>query len=70
MRRGGTPSGGMMKLGTFIDLLDVINHANFNLHMMIILRASGESKRGFAFEMHLVLTTLPCATALTSDAKK
>jgi hypothetical protein len=33
VRRGGTPSGGMMKLGTFIDPLDVMNRATFHLHI-------------------------------------
>jgi hypothetical protein len=56
-----------MKLGTFIDPLDVMNHANFHLYTRIILRVSGDQKRGFAFEMHLALTTPPCATALASD---
>jgi hypothetical protein len=56
---------GVMKLGKFIDPLDVMNHANGHRHTMIILRASGYQKRGFAFEMHLALTLL-CATALAS----
>jgi hypothetical protein len=30
----------MMKLGTFVDPLDVMNHANFHLHVMNILRGS------------------------------
>jgi hypothetical protein len=56
-----------MKLGTFVDVLDVMNHAKFHLHKMNILRSSGGHKRGFPFEMHMALTTLPCATALASD---
>jgi hypothetical protein len=43
------PIVGMMKVGTFFDAPDVINHANFHLHMMNILRASRGQKRGFAF---------------------
>jgi hypothetical protein len=62
-----TPVGGMMKLATFVEPLDVINHANFHLKEMNSLQMSGGSKRGFAFEMQLALTTLPCATALASD---
>ena len=67
VRGGGTPKGGMMKLGILVDVLDVMNHAKFHLHKMNILRASGGQKRGFAFEMHMALTTLPCASALASD---
>jgi hypothetical protein len=67
VRGGVTPVGGMMKLGIFVEPSDVMNHGNFHLHMMNSLRASGGSKRGFAFEMHLALTTLPCATALAGD---
>jgi hypothetical protein len=67
VRCGRTPPGGKMKLDTFVDPLDVINHAKFNLHSMNILRASGGRKTGFAFDMRIALTTLPCATALASD---
>jgi hypothetical protein len=60
--------GCMMKLGTFVDPPDVMNHANFHLHQMNNLRASGGRQiRGFPFEMHMALTTMPCATALASD---
>jgi hypothetical protein len=34
MRGSGTPSGGMMPLGTLVVLPDVINHANSHLHWM------------------------------------
>jgi hypothetical protein len=34
---GGTSLGGMMKLGTVVDVLDVVNHAIFHL----------SKKRGF-----------------------
>ena len=44
---GGTPMGGMMKLGIFIDPPDVMNHASFHLYMMNTLRPSGGSKKGF-----------------------
>jgi hypothetical protein len=40
-RGGGTPVSGMMKLGTFVEALDNMNNANFNLHKKNILRASG-----------------------------
>jgi hypothetical protein len=43
-----TPSGGMWKLGTFIDAPDVMNQANFHLYMMNILQASGGSKNGLS----------------------
>jgi hypothetical protein len=56
MHGGGTPLGGVMKLGTFVHPPDVVNHANFHLYVMNILQASGGQKR-FAFEMHLALTT-------------
>jgi hypothetical protein len=48
MRGDRTPLGGMMKIGTFFDPLDVRNHANFILHMMNILRASRGSKKRFS----------------------
>jgi hypothetical protein len=48
MRGGGTPEGGMMKLGTFVDTPDVMTHANFHLHLMNTFRASRESKKRFS----------------------
>jgi hypothetical protein len=56
-----------MKLDSFIDSMDVIIHAIFHLHMMDILRVSGGQNRGFISEVHMALTTSPCATALASD---
>jgi hypothetical protein len=44
-----------------------MNHANFHLRVMSSLEAGGGQKGRFAFEMHLALTTLPCASALASD---
>jgi hypothetical protein len=41
VRESGTPIGVMMKLGTFVDVLDVLNNAQFYLHTMNIFRASG-----------------------------
>ena len=38
MRGGETPKGGMMKLCTFVELQDVINHAKFHLYLMNGLR--------------------------------
>jgi hypothetical protein len=61
------PLGGMMKLCTFVDPLDVMNHTTFHHHMMNILRASRGRKTRFAIEMHMALTTLPCTSALASD---
>jgi hypothetical protein len=63
--RGGTPEGGKLKLGTFIELADVINYTNFYLFLMNSFRASEGQKSGFAFERQKALTTLPCASALT-----
>jgi hypothetical protein len=34
MRGGGTPVDGMMKLGAVVELLDIINHANFHVYLM------------------------------------
>jgi hypothetical protein len=42
--RGGTPKDGELKHGTFIDLMDLINRANFYLFLMNSFRASGGSK--------------------------
>jgi hypothetical protein len=67
LRGGRTPSGGMRKLCKFVEHLDVMNHAIFHLHMMNSLQASRGSKRGFRFEMHMALTTVPCTTSLASD---
>jgi hypothetical protein len=36
-----------MKLRTFVDVPDVMNHANFHLRVMSSLRAGVGSKRGF-----------------------
>ena len=46
MRGGETPEGGAMKLCTFVEPLDVIKCANFQLYLMISLRASWGSKKG------------------------
>jgi hypothetical protein len=32
VRGGVTPVDGMMKLGTFVEPLDILNHANFHLY--------------------------------------
>jgi hypothetical protein len=39
--RGGTPKDGKLKLGTFVELIDVMNHTNFYLFLMNSFRASG-----------------------------
>jgi hypothetical protein len=44
MRGGGTPKDGELKLGTFVELIDIINHTNFYLFLMNSFRASGGSK--------------------------
>jgi hypothetical protein len=69
MRGGGTPEGGWMKFRTVVESLDVIKCANFYVYLMINLRARWGSKMSFSFEMHMALTTLPCATALASDVR-
>ena len=46
VRGGETPIGGMMKLGTFVDVPDVMNHANFHLRVMGSLGAGRGSRRG------------------------
>jgi hypothetical protein len=33
-RGGGTLKGGMMKVGTFVDVLDLMNSAEFHLRVM------------------------------------
>jgi hypothetical protein len=32
--RGGTPKDGELKLGTFVEPMDIINHTNFYLFLM------------------------------------
>ncbi len=44
MRGGGTPKDGDMNFGTLVDPMEVINHANFHLHLMSSFGASGGSK--------------------------
>jgi hypothetical protein len=44
MRGGGTPKDGELKLGTFVEPMDIINHTNFYLFLMNSFRASGGSK--------------------------
>jgi hypothetical protein len=41
---GGTPKDGELKLGTFVELVDVINRTNFYLFLMNSFRASGVQK--------------------------
>jgi hypothetical protein len=41
---GGTPEGGELKLGAFVELADIINHTNFYLFLMNSFWASGGSK--------------------------
>jgi hypothetical protein len=67
IRGGGTPESGVIKLGTFFDAQDFINHAKFYVHQMNGVRAWRGSKNSFPFEMHKALTTLPCASALASE---
>jgi hypothetical protein len=37
-----------MKLGTLVDVPDVMNHVNFHLRMVSSFGAGGGSKRGFS----------------------
>jgi hypothetical protein len=41
---GGIPKDGELKLGTFVKLVDKINHSKLYLFLMNIFRASGGSK--------------------------
>jgi hypothetical protein len=59
---GGTPSGGMMKLGTVVELPNVMYRAKFHSCLMNSLRASGGQRRGSHLELH-AHSTVPCATA-------
>jgi hypothetical protein len=61
VRGGRNPKGGVMKLGTFVELSDVLSRANFYLGVMCSFRACRGQKTGFPFEMHMALTTLPYA---------
>jgi hypothetical protein len=38
---GETPIDGELKLGAFVELVDIINHINFCLFLMNSFRASG-----------------------------
>jgi hypothetical protein len=62
-----TVNCGIMKLGTFLDVPDVMNRVNFHLRVRSILRAGEGQKECFAFEMPMALSTMPCASALASD---
>jgi hypothetical protein len=57
-----------MKLGTLVDVSNVMIRANFHCLVNNTLRASRGSKGGFAFEIRSTLTPLPCASALASDS--
>ncbi len=37
VREGGTRVGGAMKLGTLVELPDVMNHANFHFDWLIFI---------------------------------
>jgi hypothetical protein len=41
--QGRTPIGGELKLGTFVEPMDIINLANFYLFLVNSFRASGGS---------------------------
>jgi hypothetical protein len=64
---GGTPKDGELKLDTFVELVNIINHTSFYLFLMNSFRASGGQKLRFTFGRHMALTTLPCASALACD---
>jgi hypothetical protein len=55
---GGTPAGNMMKFSIVVEPLNIMNHVSFHLNLMASVRATGGSKRGFAFEMHLALNNI------------
>jgi hypothetical protein len=41
VRGGGTPEDGELKLGTFVEPMDIINLASLYLSLMISFKASG-----------------------------
>jgi hypothetical protein len=43
--RGGTPKDGELKLGTFVEPMDLINRTNLYLCLMNSFRASGVKMR-------------------------
>jgi hypothetical protein len=43
IRGCGIPKDGELKLGTFVELMDLINHTNFYIFLMNSFRASGGS---------------------------
>jgi hypothetical protein len=47
VRGGGTPMAGMMKLGTFVDVMHVVKYVVSNLRVISSLRARGGSKKMF-----------------------
>jgi hypothetical protein len=52
---------------TLIDV-DVLNHANFQVNLNISLQDAGGKTISVAFEIHMALTPLPCASVLASDS--
>jgi hypothetical protein len=44
MRGGGTPKDGELKLGIFVEPMDIINHIDFYYFLMNSFRASGGQK--------------------------
>jgi hypothetical protein len=57
MRGGGIPVDtvdSMMNFVIVVELVNIMDHANFNLNLWASLRASGGGgqKRGFVVEMH------------------
>jgi hypothetical protein len=74
VRGSGTPIGGMMKLGTFVDVPDVMNLANFHIHVMNILRAGIGSKMAFslciAYGSYNIAFALPRWQVITSRSNK
>jgi hypothetical protein len=49
---GVTAKDGELKLGTFVELMNIISHTNFYLFLMNIFQASGGQKLVFTFERH------------------
>jgi hypothetical protein len=65
MCRGGIPKVSELKLGTFVDLVEIINHTNFHLFLMNIFGLVGVKFEDLPLKGIWLL--LPCASALACD---
>jgi hypothetical protein len=68
MRRCETSARSLMTFSKFVEPQDLKNHYKFHPIWWIVCKLESQ-KWGFPFDLHLALTTLPCATALASDYK-